>query len=222
MAERAEMENILNAQRQHWQKTFSQTPEMFGSEPSIPACVAAQLFKKEGKRRILELGGGQGRDTIFFARSGFQVQVLDYSDSAVDAISDKVIQFGLAGSVASLRHDVREQLPFEDESFDGCYSHMLYCMALKTVDLEFLSSEIRRVLRPHGLQFYTVRHTSDPDYGTGIHRGEDLYEVGGFIVHYFSREKVEHLAKGFEILSIEEFTEGQLPRKLFQVTLRKN
>lgn len=94
-------------------------------------------------------------------------------------------------------------------------------MALTTAELELLSAEVRRVLGSNGLHFYTVRHTRDADYGTGIHRGEDMYEVGGFIVHFFSREKVEHLAKGYEILSVDEFEEGGLPRKLFRVTLRK-
>jgi len=36
-----------------------------------------------------------------------------------------------------------------------------------------------------------------------------MYEIsGGFIVHFFSRDKVEHLARGFEIVSIDEFEEG--------------
>jgi hypothetical protein len=94
-------------------------------------------------------------------------------------------------------------------------------MALTTTDLESLSQEIRRVLKPRRLNVYTVRHTNDPDYGTGIHRAEDMYEVGGFIVHFFSNEKVEHLAKGYEIVNLAEFEEGRLPRKLFRVTLRK-
>jgi len=215
------VKDFLNAQQQHWQNTFVQKPEMFGSEPSLPARVAARLFGEEGKTNILELGGGQGRDTLFFARAGFHVDVLDYSDSAVNAIAEKARQLELAESVTARRHDVREPLPFDDESFDSCYSHMLYCMALTTAELEFLSAEVRRVLRPNGLHVYTVRHTRDPDYGTGIHRGEDLYEIGGFIVHFFSKKKVEHLAKGYEILSIDEFEEGKLPRKLFRVTLRK-
>jgi len=215
------MKEILDAQRQRWQKTFIQKPEMFGSGPSQPARAAAELFEKEGKTRILELGGGQGRDTLFFARAGFHVHVLDYSDSAVDAIAQKARQQELAGSVTALRHDVRDPLLFDDESFDGCYSHMLYCMALTTAELEWLSAEVRRVLRPDGLHVYTVRHAGDPDYGAGIHRGEGMYEVGGFIVHFFSKEKVAHLAKGYKILGIDEFEEGQLPRKLFRVTLRK-
>ena len=34
----------------------------------------------------------------------------------------------------------------------------------------------------------------NPDYMCGIHRGEGLYENGGFIVHFFDRAKVELLA----------------------------
>lgn len=194
---------------------------MFGSEPSSAARTAAELFQKERKIQILELGAGQGRDTFFFARSGLHVHALDYSDSAVNTIATKARQQGLANSVTALQHDIREPLPFDDETFDGCYSHMLYCMALTTAELEFLSGEVRRVLRPNGLHIYTVRHTRDPDYGIGIRRNEDMYEVGGFIVHFFNREKVEQLAKGYKVLSIDEFEEGKLPRKLFRATLRK-
>ena len=55
----------------------------------------------------------------------------------------------------------------------------------------------------------------------GIHRGENMYEVGGFIVHFFTKKMVAKLAKGYTILEIGEFEEGQLPRKLYQVTLQK-
>lgn len=215
------MHELLDAQQEHWQKTFSQRPEMFGAEASEPARAAAEWLKREGKNRLLELGSGQGRDTLFFARHGFRVQALDYTATAVEAISDKARQLGLSGSVTALQHDIRQPLPFTDESFDACYSHMLYCMALTTSQLEFLSREVWRVLRPGGLHIYTVRHTQDPDYGKGVPRGDDLYEAGGFIVHYFSREKVAHLARGYELLAIDEFEEGKLPRKLFRVTLRK-
>ena len=215
------VKDVLDAQHQHWENTFSHKPEMFGADPSVPARKAAEVFRKAGAAKILELGGGQGRDTIFFARSGFQVYVLDYAEGSIDAITEKAQALGLSQSITAVCHDVRTPFPFDDDSFDGCCSHMLYCMALTTAELEFLSEEVRRVLKPGGLNIYTVRHTNDPDYGKGIHRGEDMYEVGGFIVHFFSREKVEHLAKGYEIVEIDEFEEGRLPRKLFRVTLRK-
>lgn len=212
---------MLNAQQQHWENTFSETEDMFGVGPSEPARFAAELFQKEGKGRILELGGGQGRDALFFAGRGFSVDVVDYTEQSVTTLTEKARQLGLSERVKAISHDVRKPLPFKDETFDACYSHMLYCMALTTAELERLSDEVRRVLRPGGLNLYTVRHTGDSHYGTGIFRGEDLYEVGGFIVHFFSREKVELLAKGYDLIGIDEFEEGPLPRKLFRVTMRK-
>ena len=211
----------LSKQEQHWENTFTNYPDMFGNSPSEAALKAAETFKKEGKTSILELGGGQGRDTILYAQNGFRVHVVDYSQSGVETIEQKASTLGLSQLITAKCHDIRKPLPFDDKTFDGCFSHMLFCMALTTKELEFLSNEVRRVLRTGGLNIYTVRHTGDAHYVTGIHRGEDMYEVGGFIVHFFSKEKVKHLAKGYEIVEIDEFEEGGLPRKLFRVTMKR-
>lgn len=211
----------MNDQQKHWESMFEETADMFGDEPSNPALNAAGVFKQEGIVRILEIGAGQGRDTLFFAQQGFHVHALDYSEAGLKTIQQKSDGLDLSRFVEVSRHDVRQSIPFEDGSFDACYSHMLFCMALTTSELQFLAEEIRRILKPDGLHIYTVRHTGDSHYGKGIHHGEDMYEMNGFIVHFFSRGKVEDLAKGYDILSIDEFEEGPLPRKLFRVTLRK-
>ncbi len=216
-----EPKRILDRQRVHWEKTFTEYPNLYGLKPSYSAKKATELFKREGLNKILELGGGQGRDTIFFAKNGLRVWTLEYTKKGADEIKKKAEQAGLSGALKVMRRDAREPLPFDNRSFDACYSHMLYCMALTTRELELLAREVRRALKPHGLSIYTVRNTDDKHHRKGIHRGEDMYEVDGFIVHFFSREKVERLAKGYEILDIEEFQEGPLPRNLFLVTLRK-
>jgi hypothetical protein len=84
-----------------------------------------------------------------------------------------------------------------------------------------LSNEICRILKPGGINIYTVRHTGDGDYKNGTHIGEDLYKNDGFIVHFFSEEKVRQITDGFNIINIEKFEEGMFPRKLFKVTQRK-
>ena len=88
-------------------------------------------------------------------------------------------------------------------------------------NLKNLNNEICRILKPAGINIYTARHTEDGDYKNGIHRGEDLYENDGFIVHFFSEKKIKDLTSGFNILEIEKFQEGSFPRKLFKVTLKK-
>jgi SAM-dependent methyltransferase len=210
----------LDAQREQWERALTERVDRFGVEASDPARAAAELFQQADARDLLELGAGQGRDTLFFAAHGFNVNALDYADAGLTAIRAKAAAAGLGERIEATKHDVREPLPFTDASFDVCFSHMLYCMALTERELSCLTAEVKRVLRPGGLSVYTARTTSDPDYRRGEHRGEQRYELGGFVVHFFDRELVERLANGFEIVAIEEFEEGALPRRLYRITLR--
>lgn len=54
---------MADMQRMHWNSTLSKRQDMFGSEPSKPALEAAAVFARTGRTTVLELGGGQGRDT---------------------------------------------------------------------------------------------------------------------------------------------------------------
>ena len=194
---------------------------MFGLTPSLSAKKALKLFQEKKINKIVEIGAGLGRDTIFFAKNSIHTTALDYSASGIKAINQKTNKENLSNYITTKLFDVREKLPFEDNSIESCYSHMLYCMALTTSDLEKLNNEILRILKPDGINIYTVRHTNDGDFQKGIHRGEDLYENDGFIVHYFSEKKINSLLNGFRNISLEKFEEGTFPRKLFFVVNEK-
>lgn len=210
----------LAAQQKHWETTLSR-PDVFGHEPSSPARSAAALFQREGVTELLELGAGQGRDTIFFATSGVRVDALDYAPTGIAALNPKADAAGVGDLVSARHHDVREPLPFASNVFDACFSHMLFCMALTADELRRLAAEVHRILRPGGLVVFTVRTTTDPHYRSSVDHGDDLFENDGFIVRFFDRQRVEEVAEGFELIEISEFEEGALPRRLFRVTMRK-
>ena len=211
---------VIGDQQRQWVETFTSNPEMYGPEPSEPGRHAAARFVAEGLSAVLELGAGQGRDTLELLRRGLEVHALDF---APDALADIAALAGpeLAGRLRTTVHDVRLALPFAERSFDACYSHMLFTMALATEELEALASEVHRVLRPGGLCIYTVRHTGDAHYGAGRSLGDNRYENGGFVVHFFDRPLVERLAAGFELEDVTAFEEGGLPRRLWRVTMRR-
>jgi tRNA G46 methylase TrmB len=50
-----------------WDKVYSNDSAFFGEDPSDFAQKCYREFKQYHVKKILELGCGQGRDTIFFA-----------------------------------------------------------------------------------------------------------------------------------------------------------
>ena len=212
---------VLDQQSQYWENNFLSKPGMFGLEPSEAAINTLKTLKEQNIKKVVELGAGLGRDTIFFAKNSINVEALDYSSAAIKIINKKVLKHKLLSLISTKIFDVRKKLPFKNNSVEACFSHMLYCMALTTTELKYLNNEICRILKSGGINIYTARHTGDGDYKNGIHRGENLYENDGFIVHFFSEKKVKEITNGFDVINIEKFEEGMFPRKLFRVTLKK-
>ena len=181
----------------------------------------SKLLKKIISQALLNSAQVLEGILFFFAQNNIHVHAIDYSLSATNIIKKRSKENNLEALIKVENYDIRKKLNFDNENFQACYSHMLYCMALTSIDLEKLNNEIHRILKPNGLNIYTVRHTNDGDYKNGKHIGEDLYENDGFIVHYFSEEKVNSLLNGFKNIALEKFEEGTFPRKLFIVVNEK-
>ncbi|MGW8762588.1 class I SAM-dependent methyltransferase [Streptomyces sp. NPDC055815] len=214
----ADEQELAEAQRRHWQDTYAAHPGMYGEEPSAPAVHAARVFRAAGARDVLELGAGHGRDALYFAREGFTVRATDFSPVGLEQLRARARSRGVDARVTTTVHDVREPLPLPDASVDAVFAHMLLCMALSTQEIRALVGEVRRVLRPGGVFVYTVRHTGDAHYGAGTAHGDDIFEHGGFAVHFFGRELVDALAEGWTLDELHTFEEGDLPRRLWRVT----
>ena len=194
---------------------------MFGLTPSFAAEEALKVFKKKNISSIVELGSGLGRDTIFFAKNNIKVEALDYSKTAITSIKKKIKELNLSKFVSAKVFDVRKKLPFKNNSVQGIFSHMLYCMALKNSEVQSLNNEILRILEKGGVNIYTVRNFEDGDYKNGIHIEDESYQNDGFIINFFSKEKIKELLVGFSNIKIDRFNEGNFPRKLFIVQNQK-
>ncbi|MDN3028604.1 class I SAM-dependent methyltransferase [Streptomyces sp. S.PB5] len=213
-----EEQELANAQRRHWQHTYTAHPGMYGEQPSAAAVHAAGVFCTVGAQDVLELGAGHGRDAVYLAREGFSVRAADFSAVGLEQLRGTAEAHGVDDRVTTALHDVREPLPLPDACVDAVFAHMLLCMALSTKEIHALVGEIRRVLRPGGTFVYTVRHTGDAHFGQGTGHGDDIYEHGGFAVHFFDRDLVDALADGWNLDEVHAFEEGDLPRRLWRVT----
>lgn len=211
-------------QKKHWDRTYSTAQDFFGKKASGLAMSALSVFKDNDVRTVLDLGCGQGRDTWYFAKNGLSVTALDYSEAGICQMADTIKREGLEGAVTAKVHDARKPMPFPDASFDAVYSHMFFTMELSEEEMSMVLQECRRVLRPGGINIYSVRNDHDPHYGKFIQRGKDMWQnPNGFVVHFLSEERIRALSGGYELLWIREFEEPsqQLVKKLYEVALRK-
>lgn len=198
------VKNILNQlcdvkNNMTWNSAYKKDSSFFGEEPSTFTTTCYSIIK--GKKNLLELGCGQGRDSLFFASKGIDVTALDSSDIAINQLSKRAKEMSL--EVIAMEYDISKKLPFDDNIFDIVYSHMFFSMGFDLHRLEFIFEEVKRVLRIGGYHFFSIRNQNDKFYGTGIKKGE-IYEINNFKIRFFSKKEIEKLAKGFKIISIKE------------------
>jgi SAM-dependent methyltransferase len=202
-----------------WNKVYKSDSTFFGKEPSNFALLCFNHMIVNNVRKVLELGAGHGRDSIFFASNGIEVEALDYSVIAVEILDKMTKEKRLP--IKQQLFDVTQPLPFPDSCFDAAYSHMLLNMRFSLEDLHFIFSEINRVLKPKGFHFFSVRNQNDKSYGSGVEIDSGIYEINGFQIRFFTEKEIEDLttAEGFKTLWIKE--EYEEPVTLFLVSSKK-
>jgi hypothetical protein len=62
------------------------------------------------------------------------------------------------------------------------------------------------VLKPEGMNFFSVRTHHDKSYGKGKEVAKGIYDIDGFQIRFFTEKEIQDLtsAEGFEILWIKE------------------
>jgi len=205
-----------------WDRIYQSDSSFFGEEPSRFALSCYDDYmNKNNVRKILELGCGQGRDTLFFASKGIEVSALDYSNVAIDGLIELAKERNLLSNIHPSLCDVRNMIPFKNEEFDTVYSHMFFNMRFAWENVRSVFQDIKRVLKGDAFNFFSVRNHNDKSYGKGKKIDDEVYDLDGFQIRFFGEQQVKDLAKesGFEMLDIKEIFEE--PVTLYLVSTRK-
>jgi len=98
---------------------------------------------------------------------------------------------------------------------------MLLNMRFSEDELHFILSEIKRVLKPKGWNFFSVRNHNDKFYGKGYKIENSIYDINRFQIRFFTETDIQSFAKseGFDILEIKE--EYEEPVTLYLVASKK-
>ena len=122
---------------------------------------------------------------------------------AIESLKQKIRKEKI--SIKLRQFDAKQGIPFGNKYFDAVYSHMFYNMRFTDVELRFLFRESSRVLKNNGLLFFSVRSDKDVLYNKGQKIDNNIYEINGFQIRFFTKEQIKSfLVNYFEIKNIEE------------------
>jgi len=165
---------------------------------------ASQVFKERDYKKILDLGCGTGKHSIFLAQKGFLVYATDLSLTGIDITMKKAGLLHI-DNIQFKQHDMRS-IPFPNNFFDAVIC--IWTIYHGTLDeIRKTMNEIWRVLKPNGMVITDFLSISDSTYGIGkeIERNtflgaKDTEEDVPH--HYTTREELMRLFVEFRELKI--------------------
>ena len=159
---------------------------------------------------ILEVGGGTGRNSIYFSQRGIAVLHLDVSDAAISLLCTELANTKYQDTISAMRIDFFEAAKMlREANFDGVFSN--FCMHL-------LSNKQRRrfidiavkLLKPGGVLILSLLSTADSDYCAAQ---EDrsrspspkfrTFQVRGNYQHFFDEHEARTLLQRPQLSLVE-------------------
>ena len=181
--------------------------EKMWKEPAEETYYLVQRWEKQEKKELLDIGCGLGRNTIFFAKQGFNVHTFDISEDAVK----RTKEFAKEENVTiDIKQADMLNIPYGANTMDCVYSRNVISHT-DTEGVKKIISEIYRVLKNEGECYLTLgskdtwgyKQKSWPkvDDNTKIRQDEGPeYGVPHFYADY---ELIIDLFKDFKIIDIK-------------------
>ena len=185
-----------------WDEIYKKN-ELLECSPHPEIANIAALFTKHGVRRILDLGSGGGRHTVYLAQRGFDVHGLDSSPTGLAHTLTSLANRSLTAHVTL--HDMAS-LPYDDSYFDAIISvQVIHHNRLEGI--RETVAEITRVLKPAGLVWITMPVSKNEpskqqrEIEPGTYVPLDGSEKG-LPHHYFRREEIPSLFADYAVLDL--------------------
>lgn len=140
-----------------WDDLYGETTDYFGTEPDPSLERFVDIL--DPSRTVLDIGCGQGRNTLFLAHRGFNVDALDPSQVALDQLTKNAGDN--AHSVRTI-HGTFQDLGEVSRNYGGILVLGLIPVLYRS-EISALVSALRKHLGEGGFLIITAFGTWDPD-----------------------------------------------------------
>ncbi|MBN2517257.1 MAG: class I SAM-dependent methyltransferase [Candidatus Altiarchaeota archaeon] len=158
-------------QKNGWAREYEEikgTPSSLSSEASPAISYFVDFLKKSNaivQGRLLDLGCGNGRNSIPLAKMGLEVYGIDFIPSALSMFVEKAASEGVDDKVHLIEGELGKPLPYQKDFFDFSMDITSFDNLLKKSEIEVYISELGRVLKKGGLFLIQSFSKNDGYYG---------------------------------------------------------
>jgi cyclopropane fatty-acyl-phospholipid synthase-like methyltransferase len=180
-------------EKQYWDNYYkSSLPVM---EPSAFAISMKNEYINKGT--LLELGCGNGRDCLYFAKKGIQVTAIDESEFSIKNLQEKYLQTG----IKFIADDFVVSKELTETQYDYIYSRFTV-HSISEEQQEILFKNVYNALNKDGLFMIEVRSIYDELFGKGEPVGRNAYIFNDHYRRFIDLEELQSslIALGFNII----------------------
>ena len=206
-----------------WNELFTRE-EFRWKNPHEQVIALVSKLRERGARRVLDLGCGAGRHTVYLAREEFEVWATDIAENGLAHTREWLAREHLS---AELKQSDISQIPYPADFFDAVIS--IYVIYHKTyAGMQQAVAEIHRVLKRGGLALISLQSSRGWRHGQGkeIEPNTFILNVGadaGVPHHYSDLAEIADLFRQFVVRQVEqeEYYEGSNRHSHWQVLVEK-
>ena len=185
-----------------WEQAFQDKQEMWGFEPTRSALLTAELFADREYKNILIPGIGYGRNAVPFIKLGMSVTGIEISAAAI-RLANKQFEDTL-----QIHHGSVTDMPFDNNLFDGIYSHALLHLLDEKERIAFITACYNQ-LADKGTMVFTTITKKAATYGQGVPISKDRFEqFGGVKLFFYDMDSIQKEFEQVDLLEISEVAEN--------------
>jgi cyclopropane fatty-acyl-phospholipid synthase-like methyltransferase len=158
------------------------------------------FIKDKNFNSLLDLGCGDGKDTLFFAKNGFKVTAIDFSKTAIDHLKGRINQEKIEDITPLIMN--LEELDF-NKKFDVIYANLTLQYFNDEITTKIFN-DLHNLLNKGGFLFVKCKSSEDLLYGQGEKLEEDYFLLNDEKRHFFSENYLKEKLSQFKILRIRK------------------
>ena len=134
------------APQTEYESRYSSEDYYWGLEPNSMCYEAMRMLPPVKKLKVLDIGCGEGKDAVFFARNGYSVSAFDVAESGLDKARSLAAKCGV--QINFFRADVNDFVP--DDNYDIIFSSGVFHYIHPEKRISFIES-LKKATNPGGL-----------------------------------------------------------------------